>query len=172
MFIPHPIATKRLILYPLTLRQYYLFIFRTQDLAKELDCTYAGQEITGPFSAALKKRYLNFLAARQQPFFYTLWLIADPAAKVIAGNLGFKGFDPLNGSTEIGYGLGVRYRGCGYMTEAVTALTDFALTLPALYRITAVTQHDNMKSVAVLQKSNFFYTYKDDFYLHWTKSTK
>lgn len=165
-----PLSSERLLLYPLTSQQYYNFIYHLPLLTDELNCRYEGQPVTGIFKAALEKRYLKFLAARRQPFFYTLWLIITKDSSTVIGNLGFKGRGDLSGSIEIGYGLGIRHRGHGYMTEAVTLLTDFALALPAVNAVTAVTAKDNLPSIAVLQKSNFFYTYSDQDYLHWTKS--
>lgn len=170
--ITQPLSSQRLQLYPLTLKQYYNFIYQHPLLTAELGCSYEGQPVAGTFKTALEKRYLKFLAARNQPFFYTLWLIIERNSKKIIGNIGFKGRTDLSGSIEIGYGLGPKHRGSGYMTEAVNTLTDFALTLPAVNSVTAVTARENLKSIAVLQKSNFFYTYGDDAYLYWTKSTQ
>lgn len=165
-----PLSSERLLLYPLTLKQYYNFIYHLPLLTAELNFRYEGQPVTGVFKTALEKRYLKFLAARRQPFFYTLWLLIAKDSNTVIGNIGFKGCNELSGSIEIGYGLGSRHRGHGYMTEAVTLLTDFALTLPAVNAVTAVTAKDNLPSIAVLQKSNFFYTYSDQDYLYWTKS--
>lgn len=167
-----PIITRRLLLYPLTIQQYYNFIFNSQQLEKELQLQYKGTKPTGNFKEVLQKRYLKFMAQKNKPFFNTLWLIIKPEEEVIIGNIAFKGVPDEYGSIEIGYTMGETYQKQGYMTEAVQALTNMALTFPAVNHITAVTRHDNAASIKVLQNSNFFYTGSDNLYLYWTKSTQ
>lgn len=167
-----PVKTRRLVLYPLTLMQYYNFIFHLQILENQLHLKYQGAKIADEFLNALQKRYLKFMAHKNQPFFNTLWLIINPHKHLIIGNLAFKGIPDEYGSIEIGYSMGPEHQNKGYMTEAVQTLTNIALTFPAVNHITAVTKHNNEASIKVLQNSNFFYTAADDFYLYWTKSTK
>lgn len=171
MLQPQPLTGARLILLPLTLPQYYKFICQTVQLEQELGLPYHGRPLTGTFRTALQQRYLKFLAARQQPFFHTLWLLTLPEEKLCIGNIAFKGGPGTDGAVEIGYGIGSNFRGRGYMTEAVRLLTEAALALPSVRLITAVTAKDNAASIRVLQKSNFFYTGSSDVYLHWAKSS-
>lgn len=171
MLQPHPLTGPRLTLLPLSVQQYCSFIHNMEHLEQELGLRYHGRPVEGPFLAALQQRYLKFLAARRQPFFHTLWLLTLPEEKLIIGNIAFKGSPDAAGAIEIGYGIGSRFRSCGYMTEAVQLLADAALFLPSVRLVTAITAKDNAASIRVLQKSNFFYTGADDVYLHWAKSS-
>lgn len=171
MLQPQPLTGTHLTLLPLTLPQYYKFIYQQAQLEQELDLQYQGRPVEGAFRTALQQRYLKFLASRRQPFFHTLWLLTLPEEKLIIGNIAFKGSPDAAGAVEIGYGIGSRFRSCGYMTEAVQLLADAALFLPSVRLVTAITAKDNAASIRVLQKSNFFYTGADDVYLHWAKSS-
>jgi len=63
--------------------------------------------------------------------------------------------DPrLDGSeVEIGYVLARAEWGKGYMTEAVRAVIDWALTQPAIYRVCAFVDVDNVASRRVMEKA-------------------
>lgn len=54
---------------------------------------------------------------------------------------------------ELGYVLARAYWGCGYMTEALTALIVWALKQPDIYRIWAVCDVDNGASARVMEKA-------------------
>lgn len=165
------LLTERLILLPLTKKQFYNYIFHLVLLEKELNIKYEGVKPSGTFYDALQKRYLKFLSCPRQPFFHTLWLICLADGKTVIGNIAYKGLPDDNGVIEIAYSLGEKYRGQGYMTEAVTYFTNYALKLPGVHSIVAVTEYTNNKSIKVLQNSNFFYTGSNKIYLYWTKST-
>ena len=70
------------------------------------------------------------------------------------GELCFKGLSK-DGSAEIGYGIAEDYQGCGYATEAVSALVDWALHQPGVTCVTAETEENNIASQKVLKKSGF-----------------
>jgi ribosomal-protein-alanine N-acetyltransferase len=54
---------------------------------------------------------------------------------------------------EMGYVLGRAYWGKGYMTEAVRALVDWALSQEEIYRVWAICDVDNLASARVLEKA-------------------
>jgi RimJ/RimL family protein N-acetyltransferase len=58
-------------------------------------------------------------------------------------------------SAEIGYWLGERFRGRGLMTEAVRAITRYAITAHGLTRVFAVPYEWNPASFRVLEKAGF-----------------
>ena len=70
------------------------------------------------------------------------------------GELCFKGVDEY-GSVEIGYGISENYQHCGYATEAVNAVVDWALMQNSVNCVTAEVDEDNIASVRVLEKSGF-----------------
>jgi [ribosomal protein S5]-alanine N-acetyltransferase len=55
----------------------------------------------------------------------------------------------------LGYSLGVKYIGCGFMTEAVRLILRFAFTDLKLHRIEANVQPENRPSIAVLKRCGF-----------------
>lgn len=73
----------------------------------------------------------------------------------LAGAVGYHLFDWRNRRTSIGYWLGEQYRGRGLMTEAVRALTDYALTELQLNRVEIRCATGNKKSRAVPERLNF-----------------
>ncbi len=89
---------------------------------------------------------------------YAIWMIELKDGTHI-GELCFKGIDE-SGSTEIGYGIDENYQGCGYATEAVTAITSWALKQKAINCVTAEVDKDNIASIKVLEKSGFELTDK------------
>ena len=70
------------------------------------------------------------------------------------GELCFKGID-MTGTAEIGYGILKKYEGCGYATEAVSAITEWALNQPNITCIKAETAETNIASQSVLKKAGF-----------------
>ena len=55
----------------------------------------------------------------------------------------------------LGYSLGVRYTGQGYMTEAVRLILRFAFKDLKLHRVEANVQPENKPSIAVLKRCGF-----------------
>ena len=70
------------------------------------------------------------------------------------GDIGFH-TPPSVGSVEIGYGIVPAHRGHGYMTEAVNALTAWALAQPGVTEVRAETDPDNVASQNVLVRAGF-----------------
>ena len=56
---------------------------------------------------------------------------------------------------EIGYGLKEEYRHHGYMTEAVKAITGWALSQESVKQVEAETDAENIDSQKVLFQSGF-----------------
>ena len=73
------------------------------------------------------------------------------------GELCFKGLSE-DGNVEIGYGIAENYQNCGYATEAVSVLADWALNQPGVSCVTAETEEANIASQIVLRKSGFIPT--------------
>jgi RimJ/RimL family protein N-acetyltransferase len=53
---------------------------------------------------------------------------------------------------EIGYALGIDYRGRGYATEAAEGLMEYAFSSLGLHRIQATTSADNPDSYKVMER--------------------
>ncbi len=72
----------------------------------------------------------------------------------VIGDIGFH-TAPSAGSVEIGYGIVPPHRGHGYVTEAVNALTAWALAQPGVTEVRAETEPDNVASQRVLDRAGF-----------------
>lgn len=58
-------------------------------------------------------------------------------------------------SIDLGYVLGRKYWGSGLMPEAVSALSDSALSVPDCFRVQATCDVENQASARTLEKSGF-----------------
>lgn len=125
----------------------------------------ASQEQMETFIAAqsvdvLKAAYTEMLEGcllhPDQWEWYAIWMIELKDGTHI-GELCFKGITE-KGLVEIGYGIAEDYRGCGYATEAVSALTDWALEQPCVMCVMAETEESNIASQNVLNKTGFMPT--------------
>lgn len=135
------VTTPRMTIYPASDAEMRQLIDREQD-------------------AELKQAYSEMLAGciekPEQRLWYTAWFLTLPGGERI-GDLCFKGLSP-EGAAEIGYGLLPEYEGKGYATEAVRAMTEWALQQPGVCQIEAETEPDNTASQRVLEKAGFLPT--------------
>lgn len=84
---------------------------------------------------------------------YAAWLITLTGGERV-GELCFRGL-PADGAVELGCGLLPDFWGKGYATEAVIAVTEWALKQPGVSRIEAEAEEDNLASLRVLEKAGF-----------------
>jgi len=84
-----------------------------------------------------------------------IWLMELKTKRgLIVGDFSFKGLG-ADGMVEIGYGLRDGFCGNGYMAEAVSKITKWALMQEGVKRVEAETDPDNLKSAAVLSKAGY-----------------
>lgn len=74
--------------------------------------------------------------------------------KTVVGDFAFKGLGN-DGMIEIGYGLKEEYQHNGYMTEAVRAISKWALTQEGVKRVEAETNPQNESSQRVLTRVGY-----------------
>jgi len=80
------------------------------------------------------------------------WALTDSAAGRTIGMLGAR----VRGHMiDIGYVLAKKYWGKGYMPEAVSWFTEWAIRQPGIYRVWAVCDTQNLASARTLEKSGF-----------------
>lgn len=72
----------------------------------------------------------------------------------VIGTIGFLG-PPVDGEVEVSYNVAPSRRGLGYATEAVIALSRFALAQPGVECVTAYTDETNEASISLLLTSGF-----------------
>ncbi len=132
---------------------------------KRLKIYAASEEVMRAFIAAqsddvLRAAYTEMLeGALSHPDrwnFYAIWMIELKDGNHI-GELCLKGVS-ASATTEIGYGIAESYRGHDYATEAVTAVTEWALEQKAVCSVIAEVEEENTASVRVLEKSGFVRT--------------
>ena len=75
--------------------------------------------------------------------------------RVVVGCGGFKGTPRPDGGLEIGYSVLPQFQGCGYATEAVGGLVDWAFQTAEVACIIAETMPGNAASVRLLEKLGF-----------------
>ena len=143
--IRHMIAieTERLFLYPISDEEMQTIIDNEKD-----------PEMKKAYSEMLQ----GCLDSPKDRVWYATWnmeLKNEP--KTIVGDLCFKGITD-DGMVEIGYGLKEGYCGNGYMTEAVKAMTQWAISQDKVSRVEAETDPDNQPSKNVLEKVGFIPT--------------
>lgn len=103
--------------------------------------------------AAYSEMLNGCLSCPEKWEWYALWMIELPDGAHV-GELCFKGLG-ADGSVEIGYGISEEFRGLGYATEAVSAVTKWALSQPGVSRVEAEAEADNIASIRVLKKCGF-----------------
>ena len=81
-------------------------------------------------------------------------VVANHSGSVIGTCLLFR-FEPASARAEIGYVLGQRHWGCGYMREALTTLLAFAFNELALRRLEAEVDPRNAASDRLLRSLGF-----------------
>ena len=133
------VETERLRLYPLSDREMEELI--EQESIEELKQAY-GEMLDA------------CLVAPRDRVYSAIWKLERKEDGVAVGDLCFKGLG-ADGTVEIGYGTYEPYQNRGYMTEAVRAMTAWALSQGSVKRVEAETESDNAASQRVLEKSGF-----------------
>ena len=133
-------------------------ILTTERLCIRLSTDAEMQElISNTQDEGLKLAYTEMLTmAREHPEsrpWYAAWFIENADGERV-GELCFKGLS-TDGMTEIGYGVLPEFQGRGYATEAVEAVTQWALSRPDVRCITTETEANNAASQKVLAKAGF-----------------
>lgn len=85
---------------------------------------------------------------------YAPWKMSLKGSTEYIGDLNFKGPAKVH-AVEIGYGVQSEYEGCGYTTEAVQAMTQWAFQQNGVMFVEAETDPDNRASQRVLEKCDF-----------------
>jgi RimJ/RimL family protein N-acetyltransferase len=111
----------------------------------------------GPFQGTrdaatfLRKAYEGGV---HRPEFGVFTLVRREDGRAVGG-MGFHGVPDEEGRTEIGYDLAEGARGRGYATEALRALTEWALARDDVRTVFATIDRDNVASQAVVTRAGF-----------------
>ncbi len=115
--------------------------------------------IDGEKDPELRQAYTEMLEGclrePEQRIWHAVWLMELKSRPgTVVGDFSFKGLAP-DGMAEIGYGLREGWCGNGYMTEAVRAISAWALRQPGVTRVEAETAPENAASRMVLARAGF-----------------
>lgn len=149
------LQTRRLTLIPLTARQLSLWCDDISALEAELDCSYQATPMTGFFQEIVRAQLIATQADSGNYCWHSFWLLLRKSDRVVVGSADFKDVPGADGAVEIGYGLGAAFEGHGYMTEAVRAMTAWALAQEHVRHVTAETDLDGFASQRILTHCGF-----------------
>ncbi len=128
-----------------------------QTLAHHIHCgAYAwaeGYPVHGTLMAS--RMLLKQIETLQWRLGFGMYQIIRRGDETIVGDIGFHGAPDAEGQVAIGFGLAPSARGQGYATEALVALTRWALGQPDVRAVLADTTHDNGASQAVMTRAAF-----------------
>jgi RimJ/RimL family protein N-acetyltransferase len=81
-----------------------------------------------------------------------LWVVIEPRAAAVIGDIGFHG--PVTGAAtpELGYLILPDFQGLGYATEAAEAMLRWAAGRPGVERVVVRIAHSNTRSLRVAAK--------------------
>jgi len=102
-------------------------------------------------STFLLKAYVSGV---HRPEFGVFALVRREDGRAVGG-MGFHGVPDEEGRTEIGYDLAEGARGQGYATEALRALSEWALARDDVRTVFAMIERDNLASQAVVTRAGF-----------------
>ncbi len=149
------LTTERLVLLPLTPDQLRNWIHDLKKLENELDCHYQAEPMKDFFLDILKSQSAITDQDPDHYLFHSFWFLIRKKDRTVIGSADFKDLPDPNGQVEIGYGLGPDFEHQGYMTEAVQAMTEWALNQPGIQAVIAETYKDGFASQRVLQRCGF-----------------
>ena len=108
--------------------------------------------ISPPHSAALYKYYMQRLAREDHEGFVVCRRDDDAIAGAINLNNIVRGSFQ---SASLGYYVGAKYHGNGYMLEGLQLLVKFAFDTLSLHRLEANIQPDNARSIQLVKRCSF-----------------
>lgn len=100
-------------------------------------------------------KIINNLSAVESPTGFESWMIIKNDSCEIIGDAGFKGYNSINGSIDLGYGIIKEERKKGYAEEATQELIKWAFSTGWIKLITAECSMDNLSSMKLLDKLEF-----------------
>ncbi|HEY5947507.1 MAG TPA: GNAT family N-acetyltransferase [Kofleriaceae bacterium] len=146
------ISTSRLLLRPFTLADApKLFVMSVEEGMRRWipDQVYRDERHAEQVASAL----MAFTAKRPDPA--TSPYVLGVEDRETGALIGHVGLSPARGSVEIGYAIEQRLQGKGFATEAVTAMSRWAVAELSLPEVLGIVAADNVQSCRVLEKSGF-----------------
>jgi RimJ/RimL family protein N-acetyltransferase len=168
MFI---LETEKLKLIPLDARNLRWSIEDRRKMENNLGVKITDTELEEPAKKAMRTSLKMVLENTKDYLWFTSWETVLKKENRIIGGLCFEGCPDEKGRVEIGYGMQDKYRGKGYMTEAVKELINWAFTQEKVLSVIAETEKDNLPSHRVLEKIGM-QKYEENEKMFWWKLNK
>ena len=115
--------------------------------------TWAADELTRD---SFRRRLTRYRQAEREGSGYMFFIFAEPAVKLVGGiQLSNIRQGVAQSAATMGYWMGARYAGQGYMSDAVTSVLRYGLERLGFHRIEAACLPTNAASRRVLAKTGF-----------------
>lgn len=170
----HPtylVNTERLILVPFTLEICEEILQKNYSILKKFNLKIGENWPDEDFLECLPRIVKN-LQKVENPTGFESWMIIKKDSKEIIGDIGFKGFNFLSNSCDLGYGIIESERRKGYAKEACLGLINWVLESDPTITITASTLLTNFASMELLKKLEFSEHDRDETYSYWERKPK
>ncbi len=138
-------------------------LFRLSD-AEAMNCIFGDAEVMrfgeGIQTAEWVQDWLGWcLKNYRQKQEIGPWAVVEKSSKAVIGYCGLFYFPDVCGQpeTEIGYRLARSSWGCGYATEAASAVLNYAFKTLHLSRLIAIIDPANIRSIRVAEKLGMHY---------------
>lgn len=148
------LETERLRIVALTPEQFGMLLDAPERLGRSLGFV-PGEPPDGHTLEAMRGLYAEARKRRDAFPWMASWLIILKAERAAVGSACFMAPPDERGVVDVGYGLYARFRGRGFMTEALGALARWALEQPHVREVAAETERDNAASRSVLERCGF-----------------
>ncbi len=165
------LETDRLILIPLDIENFRLFIENTSVMERNLGLNITGKELSPEMKAIFREPYQKAVKDAKNYLWYTNWQIVLKDENQIIGGISFKGLPNDAGEVEVGYGIEEKHQNRGYMAEVLRRMIDWAFTQKGVRSVIAETEKDNKPSQRVLDKVGMK-KYKETRDCYWYKIDK
>lgn len=94
-------------------------------------------------------------ALKQGKLDFQKWDLIEKSSENVIGNCGYHNCQTIHKRAELGYILHEKFKGKGYMTEALKCIIDFGFNKMELNRIEAFISPDNLSSIKLITTLNF-----------------
>ena len=150
------LKTGRLKLIPLELNQLIQYRALDDALEKELEINIMKRTITEELKNTIEQYLIPYLHVNPSHLlFATIWVIIHREENVFVGDIGFNAAPSEKGVIEVGYSTYEGFENNGFMTEALSAMCQWAFGHDKVKSIIAQTAKDNFASQRVLTNNAF-----------------
>lgn len=171
MDISNDLTTERLRIHPLDAGEFSAFLAGSGEMERLLGLKPSPERLDPESQAAMEWLALQMVVHPDEFPWWTNWQIILQKENVAVGSLCFKGGPDDQGGVEVGYGLYSPFLNQGIMTEALAALTDWALKQNGVLYVMAESEKWNLPSHRVLEKNGFLlYNETEEFFYFWRKN--